>query len=183
MRQIIRRFTLAVLAFLIAGSLFMFGTSVVQAQSVGILTEEQKQKIVDNCVSIKNSLNQLHVSDALLRVNRGQIYESLGSKFMDRFNDRLDNNSLDNKAMLTVTGNYRTQLTAFRADYISYEQKLSEAIGIDCTEKPIEFYNTVEDARTLRNTVHVDVIKLHQIIDDYRSTVGDFLLNYERLAE
>ena len=161
----------------------MFGTSVVQAQAVGILSDEQKQKIVDNCVSIKNSLNQLHVSDALLRVNRGQIYESLSSKFMDRFNSRLDNNSLDNKSMLTVTGNYRTQLTAFRTNYISYEQKLTAAINIDCTDKPTEFYNTVEDARTLRNTVHVDVIKLHQIIDDYRSTVGDFLLNYERLAE
>lgn len=76
-----------------------------------------------------------------------------------------------------------TQLNAFRSDYISYEQKLSSALSIDCTTKPTEFYNTVEDARTLRSTVHSDVIKLHQSIDDYRSSVGDFLLNYERVSQ
>ncbi len=183
MRQITRRFGLLAMTFLVAGSIFFLTSSVVRAQTVGTLTDEQKQQIIDNCVSIKNSLSQLHASDALLRVNRGQIYESMAGKLMDRFNDRLGNNSLDNKAMLTITTNYRTQLTSFRTDYISYEKKLSEAMNINCTEKPTEFYNSVEDARTLRNTVHTDVIKLHQYIDDYRGSVGDFLLNFERLSD
>src|SRR5690606_19742079 len=122
-------------------------------------------------------------SDALLRVNRGQIYESLASKLMDRFNDRLGSNSLDNKAMLTVTGSYRTQLNTFRSDYISYEQKLAAALAIDCTNRPAEFHTTVQEARKLRSTVHSDVVKLHQYIDDYRSSVGDFFLNYERVAD
>lgn len=177
-----RLIALSVSLFLF-GVVFAFSSSVVMAQSSSTLTDDQKQQIITGCVSVKNSLTQLHASDALLRVNRGQIYESMGSKLMDRFNDRLGSNSLDNKAMLTVTGSYRTQLATFRTDYISYEQKVSAALSIDCTTKPTEFYTTIEEARTLRATVHSDVLKLHQFIDDYRSSVGDFLLNFERVAQ
>lgn len=183
MRQTIRRFSIAVVAVLATGGVLMLGSSLVGAQSYAVLTEDQKQHIVENCVSIKSSLNQLHATDALLRVNRGQMYESLSSKLMDRFNDRLGSNNLDNKAMLTVTSNYRQQLNEFRSHYISYEQKVAAALNVDCTRKPIEFHTLLQEARTLRNTVHTDVIKLHQIIDDYRSSVGTFLLNYERLSQ
>lgn len=147
------------------------------------LTPDQVQQIKSNCVSIKNSLNQLHASDALLRVNRGQVYESMASKLMDTFNNRLGINSLDNKAMTTVTTNYRSALNNFRVDYIAYEQKLSVALRIDCAVQPNSFHDTVQEARKLRETVHSDVLKLHRLIDDYRSSVGDFLLNYERLSQ
>lgn len=183
MRRTIRLLRLTPLALLVAGFVLVAGAAFVRAQSPPALTDAQKARIASTCVSIKSSLNQLHASDALLRVNRGQIYESLASKLMDRFNDRLGSNSLDNKAMLTVTGSYRTQLNTFRSDYISYEQKLAAALTIDCTTKPAEFHTAVQEARTLRSTVHGDVVKLHQQIDDYRSSVGDFLLNYERVAD
>jgi hypothetical protein len=177
-----KRLTVLTATLLLGGVVFVLSSSVVMAQSATSLTDDQKQQIITGCVSVKNSLTQLHASDALLRVNRGQVYESMSSKLMDRFNDRLGSNSLDNKAMLTVTASYRTQLATFRADYISYEQKVSAALSIDCTSKPTEFYNTIEEARTLRAAVHSDVLKLHQFIDDYRSSVGDFLLNFERVA-
>ncbi len=146
------------------------------------LTPDQASRVKANCVSIKNSLSQLHASDALLRVNRGQVYESMATKLMDTFNDRLAGNRLDNKAMTTVTANYRSALTTFRTDYIAYEQKLSEAIRIDCTAQPNTFHAALEQARTLRTKVHDDVVRLHRVIDDYRSSVNDFLLNYERVS-
>lgn len=183
MHQTFHRLKLPFLAFFTLGASIFFWAVSVHAQSAATLTPDQQQHIVSNCVSIKNGVSQLHASDALLRVNRGQIYESMATKLMDRFNDRLSSNSLDNKAMVTVTQTYRTELNTFRSDYISYEQKLSAALAIDCTTKPVDFYNTLEDARTLRSTVHTDVIKLHQSIDDYRSSVGDFLLNYERVSQ
>lgn len=182
MRQTLHRLQFPLLALGFVG-IFTLWAVAVHAQATPALTSDQEEHIKANCVSIKNGLSQLHASDALLRVNRGQIYESMSTKLMDRFNGRLASNGLDNKAMTTVTDSYRTQLNAFRSDYISYEQKLSSALSIDCTTKPDDFYNTVEDARTLRNTVHADVIKLHQSIDDYRSSVGDFLLNYERVSQ
>jgi hypothetical protein len=128
-------------------------------------------------------LNQLLASDALLRVNRGQVYEAMASKLMDAFNDRLSGNQLDNKAMTTVTGNYRSELNDFRTDYILYEQKLATALRIDCTSQPNSFFRTLEEARQLRKDVHSDVTELHRLIDDYRSSVSSFLLNFERIAE
>lgn len=161
---------------------FLFATAV-NAQNAPTLTQEEQNRVIASCVSVKSTINQLHVSDALLRVNRGQIYESMATNLMDKFNDRLSSNRLDNKAMTTVTGSYRTALTKFRTDYIAYEQKLSQTLRIDCATKPVEFYTTLEEARKLRTEVHSDVQKLHQYVDDYRKSTGDFLLNYERLSQ
>lgn len=158
-------------------------SSAIRAQSFDVLTDDQRTKISANCVVIKNSLEQLHASDALLRVNRGQVYESLATNLMEPFNTRLSSNRLDNGAMTTVTDQYRTALTKFRTDYIAYEQKLAEAIKIDCSSQPDKFHEAIVSARTLRATVHADVQKLHRSIDDYRLSVGDFLLNYERVSK
>ncbi len=172
-----RIFFVAILSLLSVGLLASFSGTPAKAED---LTPEQVERVKSNCVSIKNGLSQLHVSDALLRVNRGQVYESMASKLMDNFNSRLGSNGLDNKAMTTVTSNYRSALTNFRLDYIAYEQKLSAAIRIDCYNQPNSFHSTLQEARELREKVHDDVLKLHRVIDDYRSSVGDFLLNYER---
>lgn len=170
--------TLAVLVVL--GVLLPFCATSARADD---LTPEQVDRVKTNCVSIKNSLTQLHASDALLRVNRGQMYESIATKLMDTFNARLSSNSLDNKAMTTVTTSYRSALDTFRADYIAYEQKLSDTIRIDCTSQPNTFHSSLLEARQLRETVHADVEKLHHSIDDYRSSVNSFLLNYERVSQ
>ena len=101
------------------GLLLAFASTPAAAED---LTPEQADRVRTNCVSIKNSLNQLHASDALLRVNRGQVYESMATKLMDTFNARLSNNRLDNKAMTAATTSYRAALATFRSDYIAYEQ-------------------------------------------------------------
>lgn len=146
------------------------------------LSADQTSRIQANCLSIKGSLNQLHASDALLRVNRGQIYESVGTKLMSSFNSRLSNNGLDNKGLVAVTDEYQTALTTFRNDYQSYEQQLSLTIKADCIKDPSGFHASLEDARTKRSTVHTDVTHLNQYIDDYRSAVNDFMLNFERVT-
>lgn len=171
-----------VMAGLIAFALLVvFGASSVQAASE--LTADQRQHIQSECTQIKGSLSQLHASDALLRVNRGQVYESMTSKLMTPFNTRLSTSGLDNKAMTTHTTQYQNALVAFRSDYILYEQKISEALRTDCRQEPAKFYQMILEARELRTTVHEDVQKLHRVINDYGDAVSDFLLNYKRLAE
>ena len=174
---------LSTIAFVTALTVLLgMSAQTAQAQSAP-LTADQIEHIRSNCTTIKSTLNQLHASDALLRVNRGQVYESMASKLMDPFNSRLSNNRLDAKATSVVTNSYRSALDTFRSDYKSYEEKLSSAIRIDCTSEPESFYTNIEQARVLRSKVHDDVIKLHRSIDDYRTAVGDFLLNFERLSE
>jgi len=150
--------------------------------SAADLTDEQSARISVNCLTIKSSLNQLHASDALLRVNRGQIYESMGTKLMSSFNGRLGSNSLDNKGLVSVTDSYQTALTTFRDDYRTYEQQLSTVIKIDCAAQPAAFHDALVNARTKRAKVHTDVLRLHQYIDDYRSAINDFMLNFDRVT-
>jgi len=150
--------------------------------SAADLSDEQKTRIQANCLSIKGSLNQLHASDALLRVNRGQIYELVGTKLMNNFNSRLGNNGLDNKGLVSVASQYQTAMTTFRSDYQVYERQLAAAIKIDCTKDPVGFHIALEAARTKRAVVYTDIKRMNQYIDDYRSAVNDFMLNFERVT-
>lgn len=165
---------------LFATGLVVFSVPFVAQAQQATLSDEQLTKIQTNCVTIKNTLSQLHASDALLRVNRGQMYESIAGRLMDNFNSRLGSNRLDARATTTVTSTYRGLLDTFRQNYKLYEQKVSEAIRVDCTKDPQRFHNLIIQARELRSVVHGDVQKLHRSIDDYRNAVNDFKLNFER---
>lgn len=173
------RLTAVIIFFATLLSVVHFTSVQAQAQ----LTTEQKQRISANCLSIKNSLNQLHASDALLRVNRGQLYEAIGTRLMNNFNTRLTSNSLDARGLLVVTTSYKNALDTFRADYQSYERQLSALIKIDCQAEPAEFHENLEDARLKRTKVHEGIVRLNQYIDDYRAAANDFLVNFERVNE
>jgi len=129
-------------------------------------------------LSTKNSLTQLHANDALTRVNMGQIYESMYTKLMDKFNSRLSNNKLNNTDLENSANEYSSALDKFRQDYISYEEQLAKTIAIDCTKQPIVFYEAVVNSRTKRNIVHEDVIKLTEKIDLYQSYLDQFEVNF-----
>lgn len=170
------------ITFGIVASLLVLITASTSAHAQSTPSDEQLRRIGTNCLSAKGSLNQLHASDALLRVNRGQLYESIGAKLMNNFNSRLASNSLDAKGLQLVTTNYLTALETFRSDYQSYERQLGATIRIDCDKEPLAFYLAIEDARDKREKVHADIVRLHQYIDDYRSAVNDFLINFERIS-
>lgn len=143
------------------------------------LKNSQSEQIRSNCVSIKNTINQLHASDALLRVNMGQIYESMLTKVMNRFNDRLASNKLDNSALVQASGNFSQSLTSFRLDYKNYEEQLSSLIGIDCLSQPANFYEALLSARSKRTQVHTDVIKIIQYKNQYSSALDKFMKDYQ----
>ncbi|OYX43935.1 hypothetical protein B7Y94_00765 [Candidatus Saccharibacteria bacterium 32-49-12] len=147
------------------------------------LTPEQHSKVVSNCYSIKTSLNQLRASDALLRVNRGQIYESISGKLMERFNYRASSNDFDTSGLLAMSNSYDTRLGYFRTHYDAYARQLDEAIKIDCTTKPDEFHQSVMLARDKRGLVRDDIKMLHAHIDDYRGEVVQIKQLLNKLEE
>lgn len=175
--------TIAKRAIIILGAILlgvMTPMSVVLAQDTP-MTDAQINQIKSSCVGAKTIMAQLHANDALLRVNRGQMYESMTTKLMSRFDDRVDSNHLNSKYLVSVDQDYNDALTSFRNDYQVYEESLSSALKIDCTKEPVSFYDAVADARTKRAQVHNDVVKLNQDIDQYKSTFESFvtgLLNF-----
>ena len=153
----------------------------VYAQSTNI-TSQQVEKIRSSCTSTKNTLSQLHASDALLRVNRGQAYESIQTKLMDRFNSRIASNKIENDSLSTVTTNYGKALDKFRLDYKQYEEDLASALNIDCSSQPSKFYDAVSLARLKRSYVHNDVTSLNRLIDEYQSSLAKFQNDYKTAA-
>lgn len=176
MRNTTKSLTLSLFAAVVlSGALF----GVVSAQGTP-MTDEQIGRIRTSCVSAKNTLNQLHASDALLRVNRGQLYESMTTKLMARFNSRADSNHFDVKDLTTVTQTYGEALTTFRDDYKSYEVQLTATLAVDCLKEPVSFYDAVALTRVKRAQVHVDVVKLHQSIDAYKAAFDAFVVNLNK---
>jgi len=132
------------------------------------MNQEHMEKIRKNCLQSKNSLSQLHRSDALLRVNRGQLYESISTKLMSRFNSRVSSAGHNSSNLSTITRDYAQELDQFREDYIAYEEQLSSAESINCTKQPVAFYDAVVGAHEKRQTVRDTVAGLNQMLDDYR---------------
>ncbi|MEI6054354.1 MAG: hypothetical protein WCQ49_03250, partial [Candidatus Saccharibacteria bacterium] len=153
----------------ISGSLFIN----VNAESNN-LNPQQIEQVRSNCVSIKNTINQLHVSDALLRVNMGQRYELVSTKLMERFNVRLTSNGLKIDNLISVSEKYKVNLNKFRDDYKIYEESLSSAIRIDCQSQPSELYDVLMIVRDNRQRVYEDVKQLVGQIDQYRAEVDNF---------
>jgi outer membrane murein-binding lipoprotein Lpp len=163
-----------VVTMLVCGLFFI---KIASAQN-DVPTDAQIQLVQNNCLSLKSTLNQLHASDALLRVNMGQLYESMAIKLMNGFNGRIENNNLNNNSLASETKSYNAILDNFRDDYQAYEQQLSAAINTDCQNHPASFYNSISLAQTYRDKVHTDVLKLNQSINQYQSAVDQFESDY-----
>lgn len=166
------------ISFGIAATFSILAISNVSAQDE-LMTSAQISRIRDNCVSVKNTLNQLHSSDALLRVNSGQTYELMSTRLMERFNSRVSSNKMNGSDLIATTSSYGSTLDTFRADYKKYEEHLSSAIDINCLDQPVAFYDAVILARNLRVQVHVDVVKLNQYVDQYQGAVSQLEKEYQ----
>lgn len=131
------------------------------------LNSMQSSNVIANCTSIKNRLDQLHVNDALLRVNRGQLYETILSKLMLQFNKRAQSNNLDITSLNSTAEKFSNQLENFRKDYRLYEQQLDETIKTGCSNGAQNFVDSIENARQSRKKVYEDIRLLNTTIDEY----------------
>jgi len=153
--------------------------AVVSAQSATPMTEAHIERIRSNCVDAQSSLNQLHASDALLRVNRGQLYESISTKLMAPFNSRVALNRLDSANLPAIASQYEKQLTAFRLNYQQYEEAMTKTMRINCTLQPVAFYDSVSDTREKRNLTHDSTIELHKTIQSYKAEFEAFAKKFQ----
>ena len=158
---------IAILAVATSGA-FLWQASV-QAQDAPLMTEAHIAKIRSNCVEAQSTLNQLHTSDALLRVNQGQLYELISTKLMAPFNARVTLNKIDGTKMIDVSNDYDRELAAFRINYKAYEEAMSRTLKINCLNQPVAFYDSVNEARTKRKITHANILNLKTNILQYKA--------------
>lgn len=160
-------------ASILVAALLGLVTVPVFAQSTP-MTETHIERIRANCVEAQSTLTQLHASDALLRVNRGQLYESISTKLMNPFNTRVTSNKLDGTALLTHTTSFEQQLNEFRANYKQYEEVMTKTLKMNCTNQPVAFYDSVTDARAKRQQVYLSNQALQKTIEQYKLAFDAF---------
>lgn len=165
---------------LLAGTCALFVSAYASAQQSIPMTNEHLDRIRENCSAANRTLSRLHASDALLRVNRGQLYDLISTKLMARMNSRLAINRLDASRLVSSTASFDRTLSEFRSRYQQYEERLSATLRIDCRKQPLEFYNSVTRTRELRQSVHESVQKLGQFLDEYRNEFDAFRTNFRQ---
>ena len=162
-----RRFTTAI--FVTAACLGMVISPHVLAQE---LAQPSDTTVVDNlrarCDDIQSSLRRLHTSDALLRVNVGQTYNTLSARLMARLNSRLALNRIDSRELVDISGKFDQLRGEFSSDYNTYESSFSALLKIDCKQKPAEFYAKLLSTRDARLKLADTVKQMNGNISDYR---------------
>lgn len=158
---------------MLAASLMALLNAHVFAQSTP-MTEAHIDRIRANCVEAQSTLMQLHASDALLRVNRGQVYESIATKLMTPFNNRVSISKLDGSSLSDLTTTYERQLGEFRTNYKSYEESMTRTLRINCTNQPVAFYDSITDTRAKRQLVYDNTQALQKTIQDYKNAFETF---------
>ena len=174
-----KRLAIITAAFAVLMAVFLPLSQNVAAQQATPMTEAHIERIRANCVDAQSTLRQLHASDALLRVNRGQLYESISTKLMAPLNSRISLNRLDGVSLVSIATTYESQLVYFRQSYQQYEEAMSQTLRINCINQPVVFYDSVADARSKRKKVHDSTVALHNTISEYKTEFEAFAKQFD----
>lgn len=139
-----------------------------------VLSDRQIEGVRSSCVSSQVALKRVHTADALLRVNVGQRYENISLRLMAPLNSRVAINGLDVVDLATISSEYTEELKSFVTNYRNYEIKVSNALKVDCEAEPIAYYSLIDEAREGRSRVRGNMLKLSQLIKDYREEAETF---------
>ena len=106
-----------------------------------VITDQQISAIRTRCGEIQATLNRIHESDKVLRVNKGYRYKAvILDKLMTPLNQRIATNQVDGGKLVAIAAEYSRAFGTFDAAYSSYERELSAALEIDFTKQPTAFY-------------------------------------------
>lgn len=145
-------------------------------QSSLLLTDAQIAQVSQRCVQVQSVLFRLRANDGLRRVTLGRQYETISTKLMAPLNSRIAINKLDGVELTKTTVDFNKQLDDFRAKYQTYEQAVSNLIGLKCKDQPVTFYDGIIMARDQRSQVRVSVEKLNTLLAQYNTQFDELSL-------
>lgn len=143
----------------------------VGAPNVMAITEAQSTSITKNCDTIKDDLKKIQKEDARVRVYLGGYYETILSKFITPLNVRLVENNLSSAGLVENQNKFAEAKKTFVNDFVVYQQGLEELVGIDCKQKPEEFYDKLELVRQKRKVMVQDTLKIRNLASEHARLV------------
>lgn len=174
-----RRFLFASVLVTLVGVVFVMRPASAQQADAPVMTEAHIQHIKASCGDALRTIQQLHTNDALLRVDRGQLYETISAKLMARLSSRLATNNIDAVPFVKISTQYDKVLAEFRVNYKRYDDQMSAVLLLDCTRQPVAFYDAVAKARALRSATHANIIELNRLTGEYEKVFDTFYTNYK----
>lgn len=155
---------------MIAVVLQLLGANLASAVEV---TSEQSAAVVSHCDTIREDLKRIQKEDARVRVYMGGYYEAILTKFITPLNVRLVENNLSSAGLVENQNSFVDTRALFVSDFVSYQQGLEELVGMDCKEKPGEFYKELQIVRQKRKIVSQDVLKMRSLISEHIKLVNN----------
>lgn len=141
-----------------------------------VITDQQVAVIRSQCGDIQATLNRVHESDKVLRVNKGYAYKAIMlDKLMTPLNQRIATNQVDGGKLGKITAQFSQTFEKFDKAYSAYERNLSAAIGIDCTKQPSTFYNQVLLAYQSRKDLYENDTELISLASEYKTESASVL--------
>ena len=147
-------------------------SAALHAQSADI-SSDKLDIVRSQCSSSQFALQQIEKRDAVSRINRGRDYDQM-LRQVSAFNSRFAYNKISSPDLIQLTANIQSAVDAFRANYDTYDTDLSDAMKIDCKQKPADYYNMIVKARDDRNSVGDQVTKIADLMSQYRAAIVSY---------
>lgn len=167
---------ISLLALIVTGATTIMVASTSRAELV--VSKAQINAIKEHCVANQASLNQLHQTDAFLRIDRGNLYKTISDKLMVPLNRRIAANGLDGGLLVATTAQFNNEYKRFYAKYISYDTAISNLLSIDCTREPVSFYDALVKAREARTELNSSTQRLVDLARQYKTQFDTFRTNF-----
>lgn len=142
------------------------------AQSAG-LAADKLNLIKSQCSNSQFALQQIEKRDAVSRINRGRAYDQM-LRQTSAFNSRFAYNKISSPDLIQFTSDLQSAVDAFRADYDHYDTDVSDALKVDCKQKPSDYYNVILKARDDRSAVGGEVNQISDLIAQYRAAIVNY---------
>ena len=126
-------------------------TLIISTPAEGI-TKNNKNAIMQNCTTIKQTIFQLQKVDSRTRTYLGTTYEMVLSRFIVPLNLRLVKTTV--QLYLTFSQSSRQCKDQFRSEYTEYMRELETLAAVDCSVHPDEFYGRLQIVREKRANLH-----------------------------
>lgn len=156
------------LAFFIIGLLLIVQPAAAETMpgAAPVLDRLQAQ-----CDTVRSHLSRLHSSDALLRVNVGQVYNNISSRLMARLNGRLALNKIDSTELVRLASAFERERVSFSGRYSEYEAELAQLLKIDCRTQVTDFQSRLGLVRDARHKLAATTRQLKETAMAYGAEV------------
>jgi LPS O-antigen subunit length determinant protein (WzzB/FepE family) len=151
-------------------------SAVVSAQTD--LSSELLDTIRSRCSNSQFALQQIEKRDAVSRINRGRAYDQM-LRQVSAMNSRFAYNKVSSPDLIQITTSLQQGVDTFRAGYDRYDTDISDALKVNCKDKPADYYSVIVKARADRTAVGDQVNGINDLMKQYR----DVVLRYKETAQ